>query len=145
MGAASNDKKICSNFSVSKDYAGLLPWRIDQYYEDNIYINPYVKMLDETQPDFDPAEQKENKMNYSLVVIKSLRWQGAYNAYLNGESYFFYVGNGMKIEDNKPSLDYCYKNFPIIPDDNIDKDCQPEPHEPVQEVPQENKPKEEKK
>ena len=47
----------------------------------------------------------------------------------------------MKIEDNKPIQDYCYKNFPIIPNDNIDKDCQPEPHEPVQEVPQKNKPK----
>ena len=145
MGAASNDKKILTGFSYSQKYSGITPWRIEKSYEDNIYINPYVKMLDETQPDFDPAEQKENKMNYSLVVVKSLRWQGAYNAYLNGESYFFYVGNGMKIEDNKPSLDYCYKNFPIIPDDNIDKDCQPEPHEPVQEVPQENKPKEEKK
>jgi len=145
MGTASNDKKICSNFNVSKDYVGLQPWRIDQYYEDNIYINPYVKMLDETQPDFDPAEQKENKMNYSLVIVKSLRWQGAYNAYLNGESYFFYVGNGMKIEDNKSIQDYCYKNFPIIPDDKIDKDCQPEPHEPIQDLPHENKPNEEKK
>ena len=139
MGAASNDKKICSNFSVSKDYAGLLPWRIDQYYEDNIYINPYVKMLDETQPDFDPAEQKENKMNYSLVVIKSLRWQGAYNAYLNGESYFFYVGNGMKIEDNMYE-GYNFKNFPTIPEDKPDKDTQPEPHEiPQEKPPEENK------
>ena len=145
MGAASNDKKILTGFSYSQKYSGITPWSIEKSYADNTYINRYVKMLDETQPDFDPAEQKENKMNYSLVVVKSLRWQGAYNAYLNGESYFFYVGNGMKIEDNKPSLDYCYKNFPIIPDDNIDKDCQPEPHEPVQEVPQENKPKEEKK
>ena len=139
MGAASNDKKICSNFSVSKDYAGLLPWRIDQYYEDNIYINPYVKMLDETQPDFDPAEQKENKMNYSLVVVKSLRWQGAYNAYLNGESYFFYVGNGMKIEDNMFE-GYNFKNFPTIPEDKPDKDTQPEPHEiPQEKPPEENK------
>jgi outer membrane biosynthesis protein TonB len=96
-------------------------------------------MLDETQPDFDPAEQKENKMNYSLVVIKSLRWQGAYNAYLNGESYFFYVGNGMKIEDNL-DINYNFKNFPTIPEDKPDKDTQPEPHEiPQEKPPEENK------
>ena len=139
MGAASNDKKILTGFSYSQKYSGITPWRIEKSYEDNIYINPYVKMLDETQPDFDPAEQKENKMNYSLVVIKSLRWQGAYNAYLNGESYFFYVGNGMKIEDNMFE-GYNFKNFPTIPEDKPDKDTQPEPHEiPQEKPPEENK------
>ena len=139
MGAASNDKKILTGFSYSQKYSGITPWRIEKSYEDNIYINPYVKMLDETQPDFDPAEQKENKMNYSLVVVKSLRWQGAYNAYLNGESYFFYVGNGMKIEDNMFE-GYNFKNFPTIPEDKPDKDTQPEPHEiPQEKPPEENK------
>jgi hypothetical protein len=139
MGPASNDKKIITGFSYCQKYSGITPWRIEKSYEDNIYINPYVKMLDETQPDFDPAEQKENKMNYSLVVIKSLRWQGAYNAYLNGESYFFYVGNGMKIEDNMFE-GYNFKNFPTIPEDKPDKDTQPEPHEiPQEKPPEENK------
>ena len=117
----------------SEDYLYITPWRIEQQYEDSVYINPYIKLLDETQPDFDPAEQKENKMNYSCIVVKSLRWPGAINIYSNKESYFFYFGNGMKQEDNNISTsnisnDYCFKKFPILPEDAVDKVDQPEPH-----------------
>ena len=113
----------------------MTPWRIEQQYEDNVYINPYIKLLDETQPDFDPNEQKENKMNYSCIALKSLRWPGAINIYSNKESYFFYFGYGMKQEDNDISTsnisnDYCFKNFPDLPVDITDKIDQPEPHVP---------------
>ena len=128
-----NDKKIKIGILGSEDYLYMTPWRIEQQYEDNVYVNPYIKLLDETQPDFDPNEQKENKMNYSCIVVKSLRWPGAVNIYSNKESYFFYFGYGMKQEDNdistaNTSNDYCFKNFPDLPVDITDKEDQPEPH-----------------
>ena len=128
-----NDKKIKIGILGSDDYLYMNPWRLEQQYEDNVYVNPYIKLLDETQPDFDPLEQKENKMNYSCIVVKSLRWPGAINIYSNKESYFFYFGFGMKQEDNNISTsnisnDYCFKNFPDLPNDIVDKVDQPEPH-----------------
>ena len=39
----------------------IIPWKLTQYVEDNIYINPNIKLLDEKSPDSDPSEQKENK------------------------------------------------------------------------------------
>ena len=128
-----NDKKLKLGVLGSEDYLYVTPWRIEQQYEDNVYINPYIKLLDETQPDFDPAEQKDNTVNYSCIVVKSLRWPGAINIYSNKESYFFYFGNGMKQEDNNISTsnisnDFCFKQFPTLPDDIVDKVDQPEPH-----------------
>ena len=128
-----NDRKIKIGILGSEDYLYMNPWRIEQEYEDNVYINPYIKLLDETQPDFDPLEQKENKMNYSCIVVKSLRWPGAFNIYSNKETYFFYFGYGMKQEDNNISTsnisnDYCFKKFPDLPTDIKDKEDQPEPH-----------------
>ena len=49
------------------------PWRLEQQYEDNVYVNPYIKLLDETQPDFDPLEQKENKMNYQSLIFSPFK------------------------------------------------------------------------
>ena len=128
-----NDKKLKIGVLGSEDYLYVTPWRIEQQYEDNVYINPYIKLLDENQPDFDPLEQKDNKVNYSCIVVKSLRWPGAINIYTNKECYFFYFGNGMKQEDNNISTfntsnDYCFKKFPNIPDEIKDKVDQPEPH-----------------
>ena len=128
----SNDKPLISGLKV--DYTHIAPWRIDQYYEDNIYVNPYIKLLDETAPDFDPNEQKDNKVNYGITVVRSLRWPGAINVYLNKESYFFYIGDGLKFLDPSVEGDFNYKVFPKIPDDLPDKDDQPEPHEPVTNV-----------
>jgi hypothetical protein len=129
----SNDKKIKLGVLGSGDYMSVTPWKLEQQYEDNVYINPYIKLLDETQPDFDPLEQKDNKVNYSCIVLKSLRWPGAVNIYSNKESYFFYFGYGMKQEDNDISTadinnEYCFKNFPDLPEDIKDKEDQPEPH-----------------
>ena len=124
-----NDKPLVSGLKV--DYSHIAPWRIDQYYEDNIYVNPYIKLLDETAPDFDPNEQKDNKVNYSITVVRSLRWPGAINVYLNKESYFFYIGDGLKFLDTSVEGNFNYKVFPTIPNDLPDKEDQPEPHEPV--------------
>ena len=44
-----------------------MPWKLTQYMEDNIYVNLYIKLLDEKSPDFDSSEQKENKCDYSLI------------------------------------------------------------------------------
>ena len=102
-------------------------WRIDPGYEDNIYINPYIKLLDETQPDFDPNEQKDNNANFLVICIRSLRWPGAVNIWCGKENYFFYFGNGQKyIEVNEKP--YVFKDFPKIPMDREDKVDQPEPH-----------------
>ena len=144
-----NDKKIKIGCLGSNDYLYINPWKIEQCYEDNIYVNPYIKLLDETQPDFDPLEQKDNKMNYSCIVVKSLRWPGAVNIYSNKECYFFYFGNGMKQEDNnlstsEISTDYCFKIFPNLPKDIQDKVDQPEPHSKEQAQP-EQQPNNEKK
>ena len=44
------------------------PWKLTQYFEDQIYTNPYIKLLDEKAPDVDPAEQKDNKCDYTIVL-----------------------------------------------------------------------------
>ena len=86
-----------------------------------------LKLLDETQPDFDPNEQKDNLANFLVIAIRSLRWPGAVNIWTGKENYFFYFGNGQKyLEVNdKP---YVFKDFPKIPMDREDKVDQPEPH-----------------
>ena len=73
-------------------YIEISPWKLNQYFEDQIYINPYIKLLDEKAPDFDPAEQKDNKCDYTIICLKSLLWPGAYNFYINKTPYFFYFG-----------------------------------------------------
>ena len=122
MQKISEDKKIFINQKLR-----INPWRIDIGYEDNIYINPYIKLLDETQPDFDPNEQKDNNVNFLAICLRSLRWPGAVNIWSGKETYFFYFGNGQKyLEVNdKP---YVFKDFPKIPVDRQDKVDQPEPH-----------------
>lgn len=124
-----NDKGIESGFK--SDYIEITPWRLDQYYENNIYINPYIKMLDENSPDFDPNEQKDNKANYTITVVRSLRWPGAINVYMGKESYFFYIGDGLKFRNTITEGIFNYKKFPTIPNDLDDKEDQPEPHEGV--------------
>ena len=52
MQKISEDNKIFINQKL-----GINSWRIEVEYEDIIYINPYIKLLDETQPDFDSNEQ----------------------------------------------------------------------------------------
>ena len=122
MQKISDDKKIFINQKLR-----INAWRIDSGYENNIYINPYIKLLDETQPDFDPNEQKDNMANFLVICIRSLRWPGAVNIWSGKETYFFYFGNGQKyLEVNdKP---YVFKDFPKIPVDRQDKVDQPEPH-----------------
>lgn len=105
------------------------PWKINQVYGDMVYINPNIKLLDEAAPDFDPKEQKDNKVNYLVVSVRSLRWPGAVNYQVGKETYFFYFGNGLKIvDDNEES--YIFKDFPIIPDEYPERDEQQEPHAP---------------
>ena len=122
MQKISEDKKIFINQKLR-----INPWRIEVGYENNVYINPYIKLLDETQPDFDPNEQKDNIANFLIICIRSLRWPGAINIWTGKETYFFYFGNGQKyVEVNdKP---YAFKDFPKIPIDKVDKVDQPEPH-----------------
>ena len=122
MQKISEDKKIFVNQKLR-----INPWRIEVGYDDNIYVNPYIKLLDETQPDFDPNEQKDNIANFVAICIRSLRWPGAVNIWSGKETYFFYFGNGQKyLEVNdKP---YVFKDFPKIPIDRQDKVDQPEPH-----------------
>ena len=122
MKKISEDKQIFVNQKLK-----INSWRIDPGYEDNIYINPYIKLLDETQPDFDPNEQKDNQANFLVICIRSLRWPGAVNIWTGKESYFFYFGNGQKyLEVNEKP--YVFKDFPKIPMDRVDKVDQPEPH-----------------
>ena len=132
-----------SNFSEIK----ISPWKLTQYFEDEIYTNPYIKLLDEKAPDFDPAEQKDNKADYSIICVKSLRWPGAYNFYINKTPYFFYFGFGLKFEDVPHKGTFVYKKFPDLPKDLDDLDDQPEPTIPPKEPgeDEENKDEEEKK
>ena len=122
MQKISEDKAIFINQKLK-----INSWRIEYGNEDNIYINPYIKLLDETQPDFDPNEQKDNMANFLAIGVKSLRWPGAVNIWTGKETYFFYFGNGQKyLEINdKP---YVFKDLPTIPMDRKDKIDQPEPH-----------------
>ena len=122
MKKISEDNKIFVNQKLR-----INSWRIDPGYEDNIYVNPYIKLLDETQPDFDPNEQKDNLANFLAISIRSLRWPGAINIWSGKETYFFYFGNGQKyLEVNEEP--YVFKDFPKIPIDRDDKVDQPEPH-----------------
>ena len=130
-----------SNFSEIK----ISPWKLTQYFEDEIYTNPYIKLLDEKAPDFDPAEQKDNKCDYSVICVKSLRWPGAYNFYVNKTSYFFYFGFGLKFEDLPHKGSFVYKKFPDLPNDFDDLEDQPEPTIPPKEPVEEEGDKEEEK
>ena len=127
-----------SNFSEIK----ISPWKLTQYFEDEIYTNPYIKLLDEKAPDFDPAEQKDNKCDYSIICVKSLRWPGAYNFYINKSSYFFYFGFGQKFEDLPHKGSFVYKKFPDLPNDLDDLEDQPEPTIPPKEPGEEENNKE---
>ena len=108
-------------------------WKLTQYMEENIYINPYIKLLDEKAPDFDPSEQKENKCDYSIICVKSLIWPGAYNFYFDKNCYFFYFGDGLKFSDIPHKGSFVYTSFPIIPSDFDDLEDQPEPTIPPKE------------
>ena len=108
-------------------------WKLSQVYEDKIYINPYIKLLDEKAPDFDPAEQKDNKCDYTIICVKSLIWPGAYNFYFGKESYFFYFGNGLKFIDTYNEGTFNYKAFPKLPVDLDDLPDEPEPTIPPKE------------
>ena len=132
-----------SNYSELK----ISPWKINQYFEDDIYTNPYIKLLDEKAPDFDPAEQKDNKCDYSVICVKSLRWPGAYNFYVNKTAYFFYFGFGLKFGDVPHKGSFVYKKFPDLPVDFDDLEDQPEPTIPPKEPgeDEENKDEEDKK
>lgn len=124
MQRISDDKKIFINQKTR-----MTPWKVEIGYEDNVYTNPYVKLLDETQPDFDPLEQKDNKVNFLTICIRSLRWPGAVNIWTGKETYFFYFGNAQKyLEVNEKP--YMFKDFPKIPMDRPDKVDQPEPNFP---------------
>ena len=124
------DKELVMNsFSNIK----ICPWKLIQTFEDKVYTNPYIKLLDETQPDFDPLEQKDNKVDYTIICVKSLLWPGAYNFYLNKESYFFYFGDGLKFVDTQKDGPFVYKSFPILPKDFDDLPDQPEPTIPPKE------------
>ena len=126
----SEDKELVMNsFSNIK----ICPWKLIQTFEDKVYTNPYIKLLDETQPDFDPLEQKDNKVDYTIICVKSLLWPGAYNFYLNKESYFFYFGDGLKFVDTQKEGPFVYKSFPILPKDFDDLPDQPEPTIPPKE------------
>lgn len=141
MKPAFDDKKI--RITQQKE---IVPWSLSQIYDDSIYVNPYIKLLDETAPDFDPLEQKDNKEYYIILCVKSLHWPGAFNFYIGKESYFFYFGQGLKFLDPLFEASYVFKTFPKIPLEVPDKKDQLEPREPVK-PPEENqnqeKPKEE--
>ena len=115
------------------------PWKLNQYFEDQIYINPYIKLLDEKAPDFDPLEQKDNKCDYTIICVKSLLWPGAYNFYINKTCYFFYFGFGLKFSDLPNKGPFVYKKFPDLPNDLDDLDDQPEPTIPPKEPGEEEK------
>jgi radial spoke head protein 4A len=117
--------KISGNNSIK-----IIPWKLSQYFEDNIYVNPYIKLLDEKAPDFDPLEQKDNKSDYSIICVKSLLWPGAYNFYFNKTNYFMYFGYGLKFEDIPKNGPFVYKDFPFIPNDENDIEDPEEPFEP---------------
>ena len=103
--------------------------------------------MDEKAPDFDPAEQKDNKCDYSIICVKSLRWPGAYNFYINKTAYFFYFGFGLKFGDVPHKGSFVYKKFPDLPVDFDDLEDQPEPTIPPKEPgeDEENKDEEDKK
>ena len=119
-------------------------WKLSQYFEDKIYINPYIKLLDEKAPDFDPAEQKDNKCDYTIISVKSLLWPGAYNFYINKTCYFFYFGFGLKFSDLPYKGPFVYKVFPSLPNDLDDLDDQPEPTIPPKEAEEEEGKEDEK-
>ena len=134
------DEKIigASNISDIK----IPSWKLTQYFEDQIYTNPYIKLLDEKAPDFDPLEQKDNKCDYSVICVKSLRWPGAYNYYINKNCYFLYFGFGLKFGDVPQQGPFVYKDFPVLPNDLDDLPDQPEPTIPPKEPGEEEENKE---
>lgn len=115
---------------MKRDYVEICPWRIEQFYEDCVYVNPNIKLLDEMSPDYDPENQKDNKANYTVTVVRSLRWPGAVNVMIGKDVYFFYFGDGLKHREVSVEGNFNYKEFPTIPEEYPEKEDQPEPREP---------------
>ena len=128
---ASEDNAI----DASTDVVELMisPWKLTQHGEDVIYTNPYIKLLDEKADGFDPLDQKDNLADYSLICVKSLLWPGAFNFYLEKESYHFYFGDGMKFTDTVKERPFNFRDFPVVPEDEGDLEDGPEPTIPPKE------------
>lgn len=128
--SAKKDKELIIGNRTKGKTVKICPWSIKQNYDQNYYINPYIKVLQEGDDGFDPDNIKDNKVSYISICLKSLRWPGAYNFFVNGESYFFYFGFGLKYQEENTDS-YCFKQFPTIPKEIPDREEQPEPHEPA--------------
>jgi hypothetical protein len=82
---------------------------------------------------FNPVNPKQ-KVNYGVVVVKSLQWPGSYTFYHNSRYINVYVGNGQKYE----TTTYYPVNPPKILEDPTEFTEYPEPFpltEPVVEQP----------
>ena len=56
-----------------------------------------VKLAGETGT-FQHQNPTLGKVNYGVVVVKSLQWPGSYNFFSQGRWYQIYLGDGLKYE-----------------------------------------------
>lgn len=56
-----------------------------------------VRFYGDKEDYFDPAKPNK-KINYGVVVAKSLQWPGKYSFYTQGRYLSIYVGSGQKYE-----------------------------------------------
>lgn len=114
-------------------------WKINILYDENVYINPDIKLNPEDE------EPKDNTVNYCLINLKSLRWPGMNIVKFKTEIYNIYFGWGSKFTDPLYSEKFVYKDFPIVPNDIEDYDEVLEPNSPPHELdPENNNEKEDK-
>jgi radial spoke head protein 4A len=113
--AISDDKSLTSSFPKIKIPA----WKIQFLYDDKIYINSNI-----TNP------EKDNTYNYTIIVIRSLRWPGLYVVRYKNETYHLYFGWGHKFIDTNMGERFVYEKFPIINSDPEEIKTCAEPNEP---------------
>jgi hypothetical protein len=98
------EKRLKSITLDGKVKGGLPAWVVKHYGEADL---------------FGTFKNPNDKVNFGVVVVKSLQWPGAHTFYTQGKWLQVYVGDGLKYEQKT-----YYPIFPpIIMDDPIEKSC----------------------
>lgn len=116
----SEDKPLTSSFPNIK----IPSWKIQFLYDDKIYTNPNLPINPE----------KDTTSNYTIIVIRCLRWPGLHVIRYKNENYHLYFGWGHKFIDTNMGERFVYEKFPTILGDPEELKTASEPNEP-KEVP----------
>jgi hypothetical protein len=120
MQTIADDKSILSVIPKVKIPA----WKLQYVYDAEIIL--YLEVTDSNNI-------KDNRVNYTIICIRSLRWPRAYTIRLKGQNHNIYCGWEPKFPEYGIGKTFVYESFPNIPDDLADTKEQPEPNAPPKE------------